>query len=258
MNEMLHQLGVREDTLTYQEKAFLDEYGYLVLGQILTTQQLDVLRNRFQEILDAEAEKAGIELLDSKHIRHPKEEGVDRLADLVNKDPLFDIFYTYPRVLAGIAHVLGQEIKLSALNFRAALPGFGLQQLHVDWHETVAVGAYKVCNSIWLLDDFSVANGATRLVPGSHKHGVLPQGVLQDPFAPHPNEIILEARAGTVVIFNSHTWHGGTINKTDKPRRAVHSYFCQHTQPQQVDQKRYLRKDTLARISEAARALLDV
>ncbi|MDA0195046.1 MAG: phytanoyl-CoA dioxygenase family protein, partial [Bacteroidetes bacterium] len=68
----------------------------------------------------------------------------------------------------------------------------------------------------------------------------------------------LEAPAGTVVIFNSHTWHGGTINQTDKPRRAVHSYFCQHAQPQQVDQKRYIRKETLARINKATRALLDV
>ncbi|MDA1120534.1 MAG: phytanoyl-CoA dioxygenase family protein, partial [Bacteroidetes bacterium] len=149
-------------------------------------------------------------------------------------------------------------MKLSALNYRGALPGHGLQQLHVDWHEAVPADAYKVCNSIWLLDDFSVANGATRLVPCTHKHGALPQDVLQDPFAPHPAEIILEAPAGTVVIFNSHTWHGGTINRTDKPRRAVHSYFCQHDQPQQVDQKRYIRKDTLARISQATRTLLDV
>ena len=87
---------------------------------------------------------------------------------------MFDIFYTHPRVLAAVAHVIGPEMKLSALNYRGALPGHGLQQLHVDWHEAVPADAYKVCNSIWLLDDFSVANGATRLVPGTHKHGALP------------------------------------------------------------------------------------
>jgi len=258
MNQVLNQLGVHEDTLTPQEKAFLDEHGYLILGQVLTSQQLEAIRNRLQELLETEGEKAGAELLDSKYIRHPKEEGADRLADLVNKDPRFDIFYTHPRVLAGVVHVLGQEIKLSSLNYRAALPGYGLQKLHADWHEAVAPGDYKVCNSIWLLDDFSAANGATRMVPGTHKQGLLPQDDLKDPFATHPDEIILEAPAGTVAIFNSHTWHGGTINHSDKPRRAVHSYFCQRDQPQQVDQKRYIRAETLGRISEGARILLDV
>ena len=258
MNQVLQQLGVQEDTLTPEEKGFLDKHGYLILGQILSHSQLHSIRTRLQELLESEGEKAGAELMDSKYIRHPKEEGADRLADLVNKDPLFDIFYTHPRVLAGIAQVLGPEIKLSSLNYRAALPGYGLQKLHADWHETVAPGEYKVCNSIWLLDDFSAANGATRLVPGTHRKGQLPQDVLEDPAAAHPEEIILEAPAGTVAIFNSHIWHGGTSNRTDKPRRAVHAYFCQRTQPQQVDQRRYIRPETLARISKEARALLDV
>ncbi len=258
MNQLLQQLGVKENTLTPEEKEFLEENGYLLLGQLLTPSQLGAIRSRLQQLLETEGEKAGAELMDSKYIRHPKEEGADRLADLVNKDPLFDIFYTHPRVLAGIAHVLGPEIKLSSLNYRAALPGYGLQKLHADWHEAVVPGDYKVCNSIWLLDDFSAANGATRLVPGTHKHGRLPQDVLEDPAATHPDEILLEAPAGTMAIFNSHTWHGGTINSTGKPRRAVHAYFCQRNQPQQVDQKRYIRPETLARISKETRALLDV
>ena len=258
MNQLLNQLGVREDTLTPAEKAFLDEQGYLILGEILTPPQLDAIRARLQEILATEGEKAGAELLDSKYIRHPKEEGADRLADLVNKDPLFDIFYTHPRVLAGIAHVLGPDIKLSSLNYRSALPGYGLQKLHADWHEAVAPGNYKVCNSIWLLDDFSAANGATRMVPGTHQQGLLPQDDLADPWATHPDEILLEAPAGTVAIVNSHTWHGGTINRSNKPRRAIHAYFCRRDQPQQVDQKRYIRTETLGRINEAARMLLDV
>jgi ectoine hydroxylase-related dioxygenase (phytanoyl-CoA dioxygenase family) len=255
---VLEELGVKENTLTLQEKAFLDENGYLILGQLLSSSQLEIIRTHLQRLMESEAEMAGSELLDSKYIRHPKEEGVDRLADLVNKGAVFDLFYTHPKLLAVIAHVLGPDFKLSALNYRASKPGHGMQKLHVDWHEAVLPGDYKVCNSIWLLDDFSAANGATRLVPGTNKSGVLPQDVLEDQYAVHPQEIILEAPAGTVAIFNSHTWHGGTVNNTVKPRRAIHSYFCQRDQPQQVDQKRYIRQETLDRISEAARFLLDV
>ena len=153
--DTLSELDVRQDTLTQAEKDFLDQKGYLDLGQLLSIEQVEKINEKIYSLMSTEGDKAGSELLDSPYIRHPKEAGADRLADLVNKGEVFDIFYTHPRVLAGIAHVLGQSIKLSSLNYRAAKPGMGLQKLHVDWHEAVTPGQYKVCNSIWLLDNFS-------------------------------------------------------------------------------------------------------
>ncbi|WP_276371599.1 phytanoyl-CoA dioxygenase family protein [Chryseolinea sp. H1M3-3] len=254
--ETLYHLGVAENTLTQAEKKFLDEKGYLNLGQLLSDQQVKMINEKIYSLMEAEGDRAGSELLDSPYIRHPKEAGADRLADLVNKGEIFDMFYTHPRVLAGLAHVLGQSIKLSSLNYRAAKPGMGLQKLHVDWHEAVAPGQYKVCNSIWLLDDFTKDNGATRIVPGTHLAGTLPQDILSDPEAPHPDEVIIEAPAGSVFIFNSHTWHGGTTNHTNKSRRSIHSYFCRSDQPQQVDQSRYIKSETLNRLSPAAIGIL--
>jgi ectoine hydroxylase-related dioxygenase (phytanoyl-CoA dioxygenase family) len=247
-----------QNGLTSDEKDFLDKNGYVSLGRILTEDQLEIIRQRIQELMDEEGEKSGSELLDSPYIRHPKEEGADRLADLVNKGDVFDIFYSHPRVLAGVAHVLGTDFKLSSLNYRAALPGKGNQKLHADWHEVVEPGDFKVCNTIWLLDDFTPENGATRLVAGTHLSGILPQEDLDDPWATHPDQKIIEAPAGTVVIFNSHTWHGGTDNHTNAPRRSIHSYFCRRDQPQQVDQQRYIRPETFARLSEEARRIVDV
>lgn len=254
--ETLTQLDVREDTLTQKEKSFLDQQGYLNLGPLLSKSQVEQINDKIYSLMYSEGDHAGSELLDSPYIRHPKEAGADRLADLVNKGDVFDIFYTHPRVLAGIAHVLGQSIKLSSLNYRAAKPGMGLQKLHVDWHEAVLPGQYKVCNSIWLLDDFTPENGATRIVPGTHHGGLMPQDVLPNPEATHPEELIIEAPAGSVFIFNSHAWHGGTTNRTEKSRRSIHSYFCQSDQPQQVDQSRYIQDETLKRLSPAAVKIL--
>src|SRR5687767_1230809 len=125
--------GVSQHELTQEEKAFLDRNGYLNLGQLLSDVQVEKINERLLSLMNSEGDKAGSELLDSPYIRHPKEAGADRLADLVNKGEVFDIFYTHPRLLAGITHVLGQSIKLSSLNYRAAKPGMGLQKLHVDW-----------------------------------------------------------------------------------------------------------------------------
>lgn len=258
MKDYLKLLGVSDDLLSKEEKIFLDVNGYLNLGKVLSDEEIETILGRIDVLLQDEGGLAGSELADSPHIRHPKEAGANRLADLVNKGDIFDLFYTNPKVLATISHVLGQHIKLSSLNYRAALPADGLQKLHVDWAEPIDSGDYKVCNSIWLLDDFTKENGSTRIVPGTNHSKALPQDVLTDPMAPHPDEVILEAPAGTVVVFNSHTWHGGTKNNTNKPRRAIHSYFCRRDQPQQIDQSKYIQNETRNRIGQVAEYLLDV
>ena len=126
--DAIFDLNVRENTLTQDEKDFLDQNGYLNLGILLSNLQVEKINKRINSLMHLEGDKAGSELLDSRYIKHPKEAGADRLADLVNKGEEFDIFYTHPRVLAGIAHVLGRSIKLSSLNYRAAKPGMGLQK----------------------------------------------------------------------------------------------------------------------------------
>jgi ectoine hydroxylase-related dioxygenase (phytanoyl-CoA dioxygenase family) len=244
--------------LTNEESIFLDTYGYLNLGQLLNAEQVQQTNKRLAELLETEGENAGAELKESKYIRHPKEAGADRLADLVNKGKVFDVFYTHPRVLAGIEAVLGQQYKLSSLNYRAAKPGMGLQKLHVDWKNTVVNGSYKVCNSIWLLDDFTEYNGATRIVPKTHKLAILPDDAMDSPAEKHPDEIRIIAPAGSVFIFNSHVWHGGTTNQTAHDRRSIHSYFCTRDQPQQIDQKKYITQETSERIGEKGRYILDV
>jgi len=180
------------------------------------------------------------------------------LSNLIDKGDVFKVFFSQPKVLAAIAHVLGNDIKLSSLNSRAALPGKGLQGLHADWHEAVEPGEYQVCNSIWLLDEFTKDNGATRLVAGSHRFGKMPSQDMPDPSAPHPDEELLLAPAGTVVVFNSHTWHGGTLNRTSSPRRAVHSYWTRRGQPQQLDQRKFQSAETKTKFSPPVRHLLDI
>jgi len=250
IQQALTELGVGDNILSTEEKAFLDENGYLPLPGILSEEVRTALVRRVDELAAIEGDKAGGEV--------HQEAGTTRLSDLVNKDPIFEVCFTHPKVLAAISHVLGGDLKLSSLNFRAALPGHGLQALHCDWGSAVEPGDYYVCNSIWLLDEFTAENGATRVVPGSNRSGKRPQEVLTDPSAPHPDQVLLTAPAGTVVIFNSHTWHGGTLNRTDQPRRALHSYFCRRDQKQQLDQAAYIRPETRARLSAAAQTILDV
>jgi len=250
MTEALGTLGVRDDTLSLDDRAALDENGYLALPTFLSNHDVRRLRSRFDELIVEEGDGAGQEV--------HQEEGTHRLANLVNKGAAFEVCFTHPKILAAMRHVLGPEFKLSSLNGRAPLPGSGLQALHADWPEAVEPGDYRVCNSIWLLSDFTQENGATRVVPGSHRSGKHPRQDMEDPKASHPDEVILTEAAGTIAIFNSHVWHGGTLNRTDKPRYGLHAYFCRRDQKQQTDQKAKISNETYSRLSEAARTVLDV
>ena len=248
--QALFELGVRENTVSNAEIEFLDDNGYLILQDVLSPGSITRMTLRLDELTRLEGDKAGIEV--------HQEEGANRLSDLINKDSIFDVCFTHSRVLASIAHILQDDLKLSSLNYRAAQPGSGLQRLHADWSEAVPPWNFQVCNSIWLLDDFTADNGPTRVVPGSHNSGKLPTEVMDDYMAPHSNEIYLIAPAGTVVVFNSHTWHGGTLNRSLKLRRALHSYFCRRRHHQQLHQAKFVTPETLMRLSPAARFILDV
>ena len=249
MATALAELGVTQASLSAEAREQLDRDGYAVLSGVLSGEELKAIRTRLAELLVAEGDQAGLEV--------HQEAGTNRLADLVNKGPMFRPCFTDPRVLACVGHVLG-EFKLSSLNFREALPGQGNQALHADYGGPAPDSGFQVCNSIWLLDDFTADNGATRVVPGSHRSDTVPRLAMPDPTAAHPDQVLLIAPAGTVVVFNSHVWHGGTVNHTGRPRRALHSYFARRDRGQQTDQKKYLRPETLTGLSPAARFILDV
>jgi hypothetical protein len=249
MADALASLGVTADSIDDSVRERLDRDGYAPLPGVLSPEQLQPLRARVDGLLAIEGDKAGLEV--------HQEAGTDRLSDLVNKDPIFDVCFTDPRLLACLAHVLS-DFKLSSLNYRAALPGHGLQDLHTEGGRVTELDQFQVCNSIWLLDDFTEDNGSTRVVPGSHRSGAVPPDVMSDRRAAHPSEVLVTAPAGTVVVFNSHLWHGGTVNRTTRPRRAMHSYFTRRANGQQLDQKKYVTPETLARLTPAAQFILDV
>jgi hypothetical protein len=249
--EAMAQLGVTEETLTAEQREHLDTHGYLPLINHMPDGMLEELRARTDELLALEGQKAGHET--------PQGPGVTALADLINKGEVFERLFTDPTVVAAAWHVLGDNVRVNSLNYRASLPGEGHQGLHGDWPGAVADGDFHILNSMWILDDFTDDNGATRAVPGSHRSGRAPADDLDgDPKRDHPDQVLLTAPAGSVVIFNAHVWHGGTQNRTDRPRRGMTMSYRRRDEPQQLDQAAYLRKAVWDRLSPAARYLLGV
>jgi ectoine hydroxylase-related dioxygenase (phytanoyl-CoA dioxygenase family) len=235
--------------MTEDQKRRLDTDGYLALEGLMDAALLEQVRAQVERLFEIEGDRAGAEFKQEPHSR--------RLANLVDKGEIFERIIQTPRVLECMEHVLGPRFKLSSLNIRSADPdNGGSQPLHADSGAVADDQGYWVCNSVWMLDDFTEENGATRMVPGSHRWGVTPQEVVSDLYAPHPSEILLTGPAGTVVVMNAHMWHGGTANRTTAHRRAMHVYYTRWDKPQQQYQRRLLRPEVQVRLSPAARLLL--
>ena len=227
----------------------LDEDGYVLLEDCMGPAMLAELRSRILQLFDDEGDRAGSEFRTEAHAH--------RLANLVDKGEVFQRAIALPAVLQCVRHVLGPAFKLSSLNARSADPGTDEgQPLHVDMAAIPDEKGYWVCNTIWVLDDFTADNGATRMVPGSHRWGARPQDVLADPFAPHPDEVLLTASAGSIAIMNAHLWHGGTANRTASPRLAMHAFYCRRDKPQQQYQKQLLRPAVQAALGPELRDIL--
>ena len=246
--EALQSLGVHDGLLSAAEKAFLDEQGYLPRGKILSDDDVARVRQRLDELATAEGEAAGQEL--------HQEAGTKRLANLLEKDAVFEQFVVSPRVLAGVTHVIGRSIQLSSLSSRSALPGQGQQEIHADWADPVPTGDFLVCNAAWMIDDFSAENGGTRIIPGSQRRDTRPRESLADVMADQPDQINVSGSAGSVVVFNSHTWHGGALNRSATERRVVLSYFTvRHSEYIQNDHRQLLSDATKRRMSREALVL---
>jgi ectoine hydroxylase-related dioxygenase (phytanoyl-CoA dioxygenase family) len=235
--------------MTPQQRSQLDQEGYIVLKDLMAPDFLAAVQQRVDELYRFEGDSAGSEF--------KQEPQSHRLANVVNKGDVFLRVIQTPQVLECVEQVLGPEFKLSSLNVRSADPHSDwVQPLHVDGGDLPDEKGNCVCNSVWMLDDFTLENGATRLIPGSHRWNRRPQEVLADLTAPHPQEILLTGKAGTVVVMNAHLWHGGTANRTAQPRRAMHSYYTRRDKPQQMYQKKYLDPDLQARLLPRLRWLL--
>ena len=145
------------------------------------------------------------------------------------------------------------------LNAREVLPhSHGGQPLHADTDHSGKPDArgYYVCTAIWMIDEFTRANGGTRFVPGSHRSGKVPKEVMSDPFAVHPEEIVVEGQAGDVFLFNGHGWHAGRENATNQRRRAILIHYVRADYPARLNYREAISPEVQAQLRPIERQIL--
>ena len=255
----MDQLGLADENngvLSDIGKNSLDRNGYANLGPLLDADQLQKMRDRY----DAAIEEEGA------HPINAEKKGIGRVVDTVvkpmNRDGPLDPIFMHPRLLAAVRHILGVHLKCIGSNYHCVLPGYGHQGIHADFMWGVK-GAPQVVNAVWLIDEFTEDNGATRIVPGSHLSGIQPSGDLvngepRDLNAPVEGEIKVIGIAGSCFVYNAHSWHGGTQSCTNKLRRAQHAFFSRSHRPSSTDVPAVINKELYERLGRVERAVLDI
>lgn len=94
------------------------------------------------------------------------------------------------------------------------LPGEKQQRLHRDdaIYPMELPGVELQISAMWPLTDFTEENGATHVLPGSHKNSIRIAAARSDQSVQAP------MRKGSVLFYLGSTYHGGGANQTDTPR----------------------------------------
>ncbi len=217
----------------------LSRDGFCVIEGVLTDDQLAEARrevDRLNEETPASASSFG---------------GYDtrRAFNLLGRSRAFDPLAADPSTIATIETHLGDQIQLSETSTVTLGPGQPSQILHHD------DGCYPIprphlplmVSAMWAIDDFTVANGATRVVPGSH---------LQTEVDTSAATVPLEMPAGSVGLWDGRLVHGGGANTTGEVRRGVAVLYARAWLRQQENQFLCLSPDLVAGFDRRYQRLL--
>ena len=234
--------------LTDAEKSQLDEQGFVLLKDVITADEADELRATSMFLAEQEREAGcGHTYLD---------DGAQRVWNLVNKGEPFEKAIQHPRILAAMEYLLGEDCTLSSFTVNVIRPGATDGGLHIDSPlssmPTPRPSFPIVANSVWFLDDFTLENGATSYVPGSHRRLM----ALPEPGVENDDEVQVTGPKGTVLIVNGSGWHGSSANHTDRDRVGLLGFFGRAFMKPQQNHLKLVSKEVLARATPTLKRLL--
>lgn len=181
-------------------------------------------------------------------------EGVStkRIYNLLAYGPLWERIPVHPAVLPLVEAVLDPGLLVSSLSSIAIGPGETPQPLHADDQVVALPRPHQpiICNTMWALTDFTEANGATRLVPGSHLFDHPPD------LGRHYETVAAAMPRGSVLVWVGSLWHGGGANATDTPRVGIAMNYCAGFLRQQENQQLGLSKETVGHFSRRLQELV--
>lgn len=199
-----------DSALVDADMAALDRDGYVIWENLLSAEECRQIR----EIVLPWLGHTGRNSFEGRRTQ--------RVYSLLNRTRVCDQIADHPRVLAMLDRLLMPNYLLSTLQAINIQAGESAQLPHHDdgFYPVPRPRAPLSAATIWAIDDFTADNGATVVVPGSHRWGKRRPG-------PDDQELPVVMPAGSCVFFVGTLWHGGGANTTTSDRLAVTAQYCQ-------------------------------
>lgn len=233
----------------------IKENGYAVINNVLSAQDCE----RFKKYLNQDSAKY------MPMHANPKSAGTATLNNLASEKVLFNLHNKRLEYYELLCHPLITDVMDVILkegsylnndpyylyNNSARNPLQGSeQQLHIDSRFPGTKYVF-VANVLWMLDDFTEQSGATRIVPDSHKSGHYAEDGIK-----YPNEILVTAPKGSVLIFDASLWHGSSFKHNDAERWALTLGYARWFRKPAYDFMQNIPADIFNKLTDKQKELL--
>ncbi len=191
----------------------LDRDGYAVIKGIIPAAEVGAVRDSVRASV-------------LRHSDTPPPLG--HVSGFLRIDQSYAPYIAHPRLLAVADQLFGEFFRISVLTGSLNAPGIKRGEIHADWPYNQNARARVrapypdvLLNlvTMWMLTDYTIENGGTIVIPGSHKRNSSPQhGTSSDPWARYAGEVQLQGKAGDVGLFDARTWHAIAPNVSTQDR----------------------------------------
>ncbi len=226
--------------------AQLQTDGFTILERVIPDETIDALLAAVRQAEDAFNSAPSNNRFEGSR--------TTRTYNLLARGKIFEQIPVQPQVLTLIESMLGNQCLVSSLASITIAPGEAAQVIHADDQimPLAKPHAATVANSMWALTDFTEANGATRVVPGSHLWDHGPDYFATTPA--HPS-IPAEMPKGSVLVWHGSTWHGGGANMSNDVRVGIAMNYCAGYIRQQENQQLGIPTELMASFTPQLRQL---
>jgi ectoine hydroxylase-related dioxygenase (phytanoyl-CoA dioxygenase family) len=216
-------------TVNSIEDAHIEEFqilGFTKIPDVLDSEKLEFLRIELDIIYSEQENLLGKDFLkkiNEAYLARALAAYSNLFVELACHRPMVDL----------VSRILGDYFILHLQNGIINMPSEEHHQSswhrdlpYQNWTSSESMG----CNIFYCLDDFTTETGGTFLLPYSHKLPYMPSDQYVD-----KHGIQLEAKAGSVIFFDSMLFHRAGFNKSKNIRRGVNTMYVRPIIRQQID-----------------------